>query len=212
MNEFDKGFTFYVGNMFGGKTAQMIVDLKKAKKAGKKVQAFKLDLDNRYEKGYLTAHEGQLKFPALSVPDFKDLEKNLLKGVEVLGIDELQFFDRRMIDFIKNYKDKMKIIGTALQFDYRGEPFKLRDFEHKNMDSKYSVGNLMELACPIKHMLPVCTYEKNKKLCGREALFPQRLDEDGSFSKYESPTIVVGGKNTYFPRCVEHFVKPQRNA
>lgn len=210
MNEFDKGFTFYVGNMFGGKTAQLILDLKKAKKAGKKVQAFKLDRDNRYEEGYITAHN-RLKFPALSVPDFKDLEKNLLKDVEVLGIEKLHSFDRRMIDFIKNYKNKIKIIGTALQFDYRGEPFKLRDFENKDLDSSYSVGNLMELACPVIHKLPVCTYEKNKKLCGREALFPQRLDADGSFSKYEDSTIVVGGTNTYFPRCEKHFVKPQRN-
>ncbi|MEN7982566.1 MAG: hypothetical protein ABFQ65_03905 [Nanoarchaeota archaeon] len=211
MGEFDNGFTFYVGNMFGGKTAQMIVDLQRAEIAGKKVQAFKINWDNRYEEGYLTANNGQLKFPAISVSDFDTLRKHLIEDIEVLGIDELQFFDWRCIDFIKKFKNKIKIIGTALQYNYRGEPFALRKIDDKEIDSKYSVGSLMELAHLIIHKLPVCTHGENGEICGRIALYPQRLNEDGSFSKHEDKTIVVGGVNKYFPRCEKHFVRPERN-
>lgn len=209
MGEFDNGFTLYVGNMFGGKTAQMIVDLQRAQIAGRKVQAFKINWDDRYGEDYITANNGQLKFPALSVPDFGDLEKNILESVEVLGIDELQFFDWRSIDFIKKFKNKFKIIGTALQYNYRGEPFSLREIGNKEKDSNYSVGNLMELAHCIIHKIPVCTHKESDETCGRIALYPQRLDEDGGYSKYNDLTIVVGGVNKYFPRCVKHFVKPQ---
>jgi len=210
MGEFDSGFTLYVGNMFGGKTAQMIVDLQGAQIAGKKVQAFKINWDNRYEEGYITANNGQLKFPALSVPNFGILEKKFFEDVDVLGIDEFQFFDWRSIDFIKNLKGKIKIIGTALQYNYRGEPFALREIGNKEIDSKYFIGNLMELAYPIIHKLPVCTHNKNGEICGKIALYPQRLNSDGSFSKYEDSTIVVGGVNKYLPRCEVHFIQPQR--
>jgi thymidine kinase len=210
MGEFDKGFTLYVGNMFGGKTAQMIVDLQRAEIAGKKVQAFKVNWDNRYEEGYITANNGQLKFPALSVPDFETLKYCFLEDTEVLGIDEMQFFDWKIIEFIKNFKGKIKIVGTALQYNYRGEPFELRECGDNRIDSKYSVGNLMELAHLIVHKLPVCTHENSNEICGRVALYPQRLNSDGTFSRYEDSTIVVGGVNKYFPRCERHFVKPER--
>jgi thymidine kinase len=211
MGEFDRGFTFYVGNMFGGKTANMIVDLQRAEIAGKKVQAFKISWDDRYEEDFITANNEQLKFPAVSVPNIDILERSLNDDVEVLGIDELQFFDERIIDFIKKYQNKIKIIGTSLQFNYRGEPFSLRSIESKEIDSDNTVGDLMALAHPIIHKLPVCTHKENGKICGRTALYPQRLNEDGVFSKYEDKTIIIGGRESYAPRCSKHFVKPERN-
>jgi thymidine kinase len=66
----------------------------------------------------------------------------------------------------------------------------------------------MELAHLIVHKLPVCTHNGNGEVCGRIALYPQRLDLDGNFSKYDDKTIVVGGVNKYFPRCEKHFVRP----
>lgn len=210
MGEFDRGFTFYVGNMFGGKTAQMIVDAQRAKIAGKKVQAFKVSWDDRYEEGYITANNGQLKFPATSVPDARGLVNLLEKDTEILVIDELQFFDWRLIETIKKNKDKRKIIGTALQFDYRGEPFALRQIGNKEFDSKYKIGNLMELAYPVIHKLPICTHKENKKTCGKLALYPQRYRPDGTLSKLSDPTIIVGGKETYFPRCEKHFISPPK--
>jgi thymidine kinase len=167
MGEFEQGFTFYVGNMFGGKTASMIMDLQKAEIAGKKVQAVKVSWDDRYQDGIITANNRQLTFPAISIPDVRFLEGFARKGIEVLGIDELQFFDERIIDFIKDYKDKIKIIGTALQFDYRGNPFSLREVGNKEIDSKHHVGDLMALAYSIIHKLPVCAHKVdiNGKRC-----------------------------------------------
>jgi thymidine kinase len=43
---------------------------------------------------------------------------------------------------------------------------------------------------------------------GKDAPYSQRLDNRGVLSKYNDKTIQVGGANEYFPRCIEHFVKP----
>ena len=111
---------------------------------------------------------------------------------------------------IKKLKRNVKVIGTALQYNYRGESFTLREIGDKEKDSNFSVGNLMELARPIIHQLPVCTYNGDGEICGRLADYPQRWRSDETLSKYEDATIVVGGKESYAPRCAEHFHRPEK--
>lgn len=209
--EFDPGFRFYVGNMFGGKTLQMIIDLQRSEIAGKKVQAFKLSWDNRYEEGFITANNGQLKMPAVSVPNLSALEKMIKPDTEVIGIEEAHFWDERLKEFIQKYEDEKLIISTALQFNYRGEPFMLRSPENIQIDSKYvSVADLMGISTDIKQEWPVCTHE-NGKICGKQAFYPQRWREDGTLSKYSDDTIVIGAKDSYAPRCREHYIRPNPN-
>ncbi|MCK4996679.1 hypothetical protein KAS08_00095 [Candidatus Pacearchaeota archaeon] len=210
MREDDKGFRFYVGNMFGGKTAKMIFDLQRADYAGKKVQAFKLSWDNRYKEGFITANNGQLKYPAVSVPNLSSLEKSLKPDTEILAIEEAHFWDERLKEFILEHENNMLLISTGLQFNYRGESFHLRSPEDIQIDSKYvTVADLMGISTDVRQEWPVCTYE-NGKICGDVAYYPQRWREDGSLSKYSDDTIVIGAKNAYAPRCREHFVRPKK--
>ena len=211
ISEFSPGFRLYTGSMFGGKTAKMIFDLQRAVVAGKKVQAFKVSWDNRYDEGFITANNGQLKFPAISVSNTFEIEKFLESDVEVLGIDENQFFDERLVDFVKKFRDKILIIGTSLQSNFRGEAFALRGSPYdKEVDSKkFTVGDLMALSTDIRQEWPVCTHkDKSGNICGGVAYYPQRWNEDGSLSKYSDKTIVIGAKDKYAPCCMKHFIKP----
>lgn len=215
MGEFDTGFTFYVGNMFGGKTAQMIDDLETAQKhLGRKVQVFKPCIDDRYSRDYISANEEKLTFPAIEVSDASDIENHLVEGVEVVGIDELQFFDKRVADFIREYKPHIRIFGTGLFHDYRGEPFHLRKIGNSEIDSEFNIGHILSLVDPLDSLdqlvfkFPKCTEKVGRRKCGRLAQYIQRVNEDGSFSEYGDRTIIVGSTNKYFPRCKDHFVKP----
>lgn len=205
----DIGFILYAGNMFGGKTANMIFDLQRADFAGKSVQAFKISWDDRNEEGFLEANNGQLKYPASSVANIRELEKSLRYDTDILAIDEVQFWGDSIVDFIREESDNRLIIATGLQFDYRGNPFVLRDERGMRYDSKrYCVSDLMAISTDIRQRWPVCTH-KNKVICGKDAYFPQRWRSDGSLSRNNDDTIVVGGEESYAPRCKKHWIKPE---
>lgn len=214
----------YVGNMSGGKTAKMISDLQRAEIAGRRVQAFRLAWDNRYEEGLIEANNGQMSYPAEVVPGYGGLVSRLKKDTEVLAIDELQFWDDRMIDFIKNKRDHLRIIGTGLQHDFRGDEFALRSQEDINVDSEYHIGNLMALTTiGVKTYWPLCTHEEDGEFCSRPAPYVQRYNADRTLSLVSEPTLAVGfpvktldgaekhfenGHCAYMVRCPEHYIKP----
>jgi thymidine kinase len=129
-----------------------------------------------------------------------------------LAIDEAHFWDERLKDFIQKYENDMLIISTALQFNYRGEPFMLRDPSDIQIDSKYiSVADLMGISTDLHQKWPLCT-KKNEcgEMCERDAFYPQRRNEDGELSKYSDKTIVIGAKDSYAPRCREHYIRPKK--
>lgn len=200
------GFIFIVGNMFGSKTSEMIHGLYLEEEMGRKAQAFKASLDKRYDSGMLTTHSG-MTYPAADVKNTSSLINRLDPNTEVLGIDEVQFFDDPLKDFILENKDKYLIFATALQLDFRGNPFPLRSREGKEIDSEIHVGDLMPHAKIITRY-PQCTYRINGEVCRSESIYIQRFKEDGTLSPYYDPTVVVGGTEKYSPRCMEHFVKP----
>ena len=213
MSGFDTGFILYVGNMFGGKTASMITELEIARDhLERKVQVFKSERDTRYEPGYICAQNDKLKFPATEISDAGEIEKKLIDGVEIVGIDELQFFDRGVVDFIENYKHKIKIFGTGLWRDYRGNPFPLREVGSFHKDSEFHIGHFVGWADEINFRFPKCKHKENgRKICGAEAKYCQRVNDDGIFSGYNEDTIKVGGVKDYLARCKEHFYRPERN-
>ncbi|MEM4330834.1 MAG: hypothetical protein QW273_02395 [Candidatus Pacearchaeota archaeon] len=206
--EFEPSFVLYIGNMFGGKTASAISDCQRAEIAGKKVGAFKVSFDDRYSKKFIVTNNGQLKYSACYVRDVETLEK-LAKDKDVVFIDELQFWDESIIEYIKENKNKKKIIATSLQYDFRGEPFHLR--RKRFEDSQLTIGAALEIADVIKQFWPVCTFEHSKNICGDVAFYPQRWRKNKELSRYIDQTIVIGGKNFYAPRCKKHFVKPNKN-
>ncbi len=210
--EFNNGFILYVGAMFGGKTAQAIMDAQRAVVANKKVCVFKTSWDNRYSDTYLTANNEQLKFPSISVPHLDDLiRETKKKNPEILIIDEIQFFDERIYDYILNNKKNMRIIATGLQMDYRGNSFPLRDPRGKEYDSeKIKIGTLMGISTKVKQFWPICVENTKESPCD-SAYYNQRINEDGNLSKYSEQTVVIGATNKYRAVCDKHFIRPISN-
>ena len=211
MTELKNELTMIAGNMFGGKTSELGSILNQEVYNGKNVQAFLNSLDKRFGKPYMKTHDGATfeKVPTIIVQNTKELMKNLKKNTEIIGIDEIQFFDDYILKFIDENMSKYKIVATGLKLNFRGDSFPLRKRENIEQDSHYNIGDLLTRASEIITKHTGCRYNKNGKICGELAKYPQRFRSDKSLAKYEDPTIVVGGDDVYSPRCHAHFIRPE---
>ncbi|MFC1682091.1 hypothetical protein ACFL0X_00565 [Nanoarchaeota archaeon] len=212
MND-EKGLICVVGNMFGGKTTRFGCMLSRYTHAEIKTQAFKVSWDDRYSVEDLRTLDGAVftNVSTMAVPNSKDLIDRVNDDTRVVGIDEIQFFDERIFPWVLEEMRKRLILITGLQLDFRGNPFPLRSIQGRNKDSIVTTGDFMSYASEIIQEFPVCTYKLNGETCGNRAIFIQRHRDDNSLSRYEDPTIVVGGVKNYRPRCLEHFVWPLPN-
>ena len=111
---------------------------------------------------------------------------------QVIAFDEVQFFprDSGFFQLVKHLLDEgYDVLASGLAFDFRGEPF----------GSTPDLALLAEDRC--MWMTAYCTR------CGSRAPYPQRII-DGIPAHYNSPQILVGGDETYEPRCDDHFTCP----
>lgn len=177
------------GPMFSGKSTELIRAVKREAYAKKRTGIFKPSTDKRYKGNSIVTHDG-LSFPTYTIPPTeKGVEKiyQIVKqnNLDIVGIDEIQFFPTSLIDLCeKLVNEKIKVIVTGLNLDFRGEPFEV-------------VSKLLAKADNIRYLTAVCS------ICGNVATRSQRLI-DGKPARYDAPTIMVGGKELYEPRCREH--------
>lgn len=110
------------GSMFSGKTEELIRRLKRAKFANLRVEIFKPRIDTRYSEEAVVSHEGH-SIPSTPVDSAKSiLEK--AQGVDVVGVDEAQFFDEGIVDVVRQLADRgIRVIVAGLDMDYLGKPF-----------------------------------------------------------------------------------------
>jgi len=189
-----------IGCMFSGKTAELIKRLRREQVCGHKIQLFKPKLDDRYKKETVVSHDKD-SLVAIPVISTTEIYKHLEEDTAVIGIDEVQFFDDKIIDFCLEQANCRKIIISGLNLDFRGEPFSF-------IDSEKTIWDLAPHAF-ITQQKAVCTYSDEKGVCKKEANFTQRLI-DGKPASYDSPLILVGAKESYEARCKEHFVAPKK--
>ncbi len=184
-----------VGPMFAGKTTELIRRVERDRYARKKVGVFKPSLDTRYSSTHVHTHNG-LSYPAFIVPASREgveeiRRRTLEEGFDTIGVDEAQFFPPILAAILNELADRgVRVIVAGLNLDFRGEPFE-------------TVKELLPLADNITYLTAVCT------VCGAEATRTQRLI-DGRPAPYDSPRILVGGKETYEARCRRHHVVPRR--
>jgi thymidine kinase len=193
-----RGIEIIIGPMFCGKTSELLRRIRREKIAGSRVQLFKPLIDKRYSKEEVVSHD-YLKEFAFKVGSTNGIKKFLDPDVEIIGIDEIQFFDDYIIDFCLDYSKSKLIIAAAPALDFRDEPFKFRD-------SKRHIGDLLPY-CKITSLTSICTYKKAEEICGKEAIHTQRILNEKP-AEYDSPLIMIGGKETYEARCDEHYIKP----
>ncbi len=114
------------GGMFSGKSTELIRRLRVFQHAGKKFVLFKPRLDDRYSQQEVVTHDGQ-RMDAVVVGCAGDILEYLNKypEIEVIGIDEGQFFDAKLVEVVIELvrrRGKIVIIATLLE-DYAGNPF-----------------------------------------------------------------------------------------
>ncbi len=110
------------GSMFSGKTEELIRRLKRAKFAKQKVEIFKPRVDTRYSIEEVVSHDENT---IMSTPVETASSILLLSSdVDVVGIDEAQFFDMGLIEVCNMLASQgIRVIVAGLDMDYLGRPF-----------------------------------------------------------------------------------------
>lgn len=162
------------GSMFSGKTEELIRRLKRAKIANLKVEIFKPAIDVRYDETKVVSHDSN----AIQSTPIDNSQTILLmaEGVDVVGIDEAQFFDDQILDVCEKLALRgTRVIVAGLDMDYLGRPFGQMPY-------------LLSIADYITKLHAICMK------CGNIA--------NVSFRKTEQEgQVLLGEKETYEPRC-----------
>ena len=110
------------GSMFSGKTEELIRRLRRAKFAHQKVEIFKPSIDRRYSDEEVVSHDSNA---IMSTPIDSSAQILLLSSdIDVVGIDEAQFFDDGLVDVCNELANRgVRVIIAGLDMDYRGVPF-----------------------------------------------------------------------------------------
>lgn len=163
------------GSMFSGKSSELIRQGERHVIRGDKVVYIKPDIDNRYGESVICTHKGN-SVQAHSVAVDEDVRTYIDKHTQVVLIDEVQFFNERIIDDVWNLLKEGKIIYVSgLDMDYLGQPFNV-------------VQGLMAIADEVNKFHAVCLH------CGDDGVHSARLS--GS-----SNVIEIGEKDKYIPLC-----------
>ncbi len=110
------------GSMFSGKTEELIRRLKRAQIARQKVEIFKPQIDTRYSEDEVVSHNYN-SIHSTSVPSSSNLLL-LANDVEVIGIDEAQFFDEELPSVCNQLANAgIRVVIAGLDMDFKGRPF-----------------------------------------------------------------------------------------
>lgn len=176
------------GPMFSGKTEELIRLVKRAAIAKQHVQVFKPQIDDRYVAERVSAHTGAT-VEALRVSSTEALLAAIEPGVQVVAIDEVQFFDEAIVPAIQDLADEGKrVIATGLDLDFRGEPFGF-------------MPRLLAMAESVQKLSAICLR------CGAPGTRTQRLIS-GEPASYDEPVILIGADEAYEACCRACHVVP----
>ncbi|HSB53846.1 MAG TPA: thymidine kinase [Gemmatimonadales bacterium] len=170
------------GVMFSGKSEELIRRVRRAIIARRKVQVFKSHLDSRYTGLYsVSTHDGR-EIEATPVDSAAEIFRLVKPDTELVAIDEAQFLDDELVTVASALAARgVRVILAGTDTDFRGEPFG-------------PMGRLLAIAESVDKLQAICV------ICGDLATRNQRL-VDGKPARYDSPTILVGGRETYEARC-----------
>ena len=162
------------GSMFSGKTEELIRRLKRARIANQVVKIYKPMIDIRYDKEKVVSHDSNSvdSKPVAKASDILQVGDD----VNVVGIDEAQFFDDELPDVCQALALRgIRVILSGLDMDYMGKPFG-------------PMPALLSMAEYITKLHAICSH------CGNLATHSYRLvpAED---------KVLLGEKESYEARC-----------
>ncbi len=164
--------------MFSGKTEELIRRLRRAQFANLKVEIFKPIIDVRYSEEEVVSHNSN---SIISTPVDSSSNILLLTGdVDVVGIDEAQFFDENIVNVCQQLANQgIRVIVAGLDMDYLGKPFG-------------PMPALMAVAEHLDKVHAICVR------CGDPAQHSHRLSKNNRL-------VVLGEKDSYEPLCRHCF-------
>ena len=110
------------GSMFSGKTEELIRRLKRAQFAKQRVEIFKPAVDTRYDDEEVVSHNDN-RIRSTPVPSSANI-RLLANDVDVVGIDEAQFFDEEIVSVCNDLANRgIRVIVAGLDMDFKGNPF-----------------------------------------------------------------------------------------
>ncbi|MFN2395373.1 MAG: thymidine kinase [Bacteroidales bacterium] len=168
------------GSMFSGKTEELIRRLKRAKIARQQVEIFKPAIDVRYDEEKVVSHDAN-EIMSTPVPSSSNILL-LANNVDVVGIDEAQFFDAELPNVCSQLANQgIRVIVAGLDMDFMGKPFG-------------PIPNLLAVAEYITKVHAICVK------CGSLAHFSHR-------TIVSEKLVVLGEKESYEPLCRSCFEK-----
>ena len=168
------------GSMFSGKTEELIRRLRRAQFAGLRVEIFKPSIDKRYSEIRVVSHDEK---SIVSTPVENSSSILLLsEDVDVVGIDEAQFFDSAIAEVCNKLADKgIRVIVAGLDMDFMGKPFG-------------PMPALLSVAEYVTKVHAICMR------CGNLAQYSFRKSD-------EEQVVVLGEKDKYEPLCRDCYNK-----
>jgi thymidine kinase len=162
------------GSMFSGKTEELIRRLKRAEFAKQRVEIFKPSIDRRYHDEEVVSHDSN---SIRSTPVSASPEILLLTSeVDVVGIDEAQFFDDELVNVVNELANSgVRVVIAGLDMDYTGRPFGV-------------MPKLMSVAEYVTKVHAICVD------CGELAQFSYRTSENEQL-------VLLGEVDHYRPLC-----------
>ena len=110
------------GSMFSGKTEELIRRLKRAQFAKQRIEIFKPIVDTRYDDEMVVSHDAN-EIRSTPVPVASNI-RLLANDVDVVGIDEAQFFDDEIVAVCNDLANRgIRVIVAGLDMDFKGNPF-----------------------------------------------------------------------------------------
>ena len=175
------------GSMFSGKTEELIRRMKRAQFAKQKVEIYKPCIDVRYSEDKVVSHDSH-SIPSIPI-DTPAKMLEISSDVEVVGIDEAQFFDNTLVDVVQTLANKgIRVIIAGLDTDFLGKPFG-------------PMPALMAVAEDIQKVHAICVK------CGSPANHSHRLSASDEL-------VVLGETDIYEPLCRHCYnaaVQAERN-
>lgn len=168
------------GGMFSGKSEELVRRLVRAQIARQRIQVFKPITDSRHPPETLITRDDR-ELAAASVADSEELGRAIEPSVEVIGIDEAQFFDSGLVELVTKLADQgVRVIVAGLDQDYLRRPFG-------------PMPAIMALAEFVDKTHAVCVQ------CGLAAHYSQRIAGGAD-------QVLVGDVEVYEARCRECYV------
>lgn len=184
-----QGVVSITGPMFAGKTTKLLEYYNLSNDYNIKTQIFKPLIDNRYSNNEIVNHDGICELCEIIEPKESLLER-ITNETESIFIDEAQFLDAKFLPELFQLKEQGKNIYLSfLNYDATGKHFPLDNGLVQNFTVTEYL-NMSTITIPIR---------ANCVVCKEPADYTHRKGQN-------KDTVLVGGKELYEPRCLEHFL------